>query len=139
MDVVKAGNNMVSEEWEFACLHGRGFEFNKFDSFKRHGYEWLKPNTEHQWVLGTLTYVVNKEGAKKFCSVDYWVAGCNIDLFLWSNRHKYCLLDPRQFMTNEELTTLQEYQMVEHPRPFIHDRSQGSVIENPKNKQYVNP
>lgn len=124
-EVIRVAQKMVEESgWEFACLHGRGFDYQMFNQFHAKGLDWLSPNTEHQWVLGTLVYAINRDGARKFCSVDYWAGGCNIDLFVWSKRHNYCLLDPRQFGGNST---------IEHPKPFDHNRTQGSLLENGRN------
>lgn len=116
-EAIEAGNKMVLEQgYEMACLHGRGFDYGKFKRIKEYGHDWLIPETEARWVLGTLCYVIGKKAAKKFMDTDYWVNGCNIDLFLWSNRFNFCMIDPT---------------------PFIHDRSQGSLLENSKNTEYV--
>lgn len=132
-DAIRAADGLVlSEKLDFVCLHGRGFEFGLFDTFKHSGFEWMRPNAEHQWVLGTLVYVASVSGAKKFTDVEYWCGGCNIDLFMWSRRHNWVMIDPRQFVTGHS-----EQQMAEQPRPFAHDRCQGSLIENGRNVQHV--
>ena len=132
-DVINAANQLVLDgSYEIVCLHGRGFDFNKFDNFDAHGFNWLKPKTEYRWVLGTLIYVIGKNAAKKFIDSDFWLHGTNIDLFLWSHLFNFCMIDPCQF---EQQVNLQK--AIEHPKPFKHDRHQGSIIENPKNVECV--
>lgn len=114
---IEAANKMVLEKgWEIVCLHGRGFDHAKFDRFREYGFEWLKPNTQDRWVLGTLCYVISQRAAKKWIKQDFWLHGTNIDLFVWSHRFDFCMIDPS---------------------PFIHDRHQSSILENPRNTECV--
>jgi hypothetical protein len=115
---IDAGNRMVLEQgYDMACLHGRGFDYALFDRRSEYGFNWLFPKEgTHRWVLGTLCYVISKAAAKRFYDTDYWCGGCNIDLFMWSERFNFCVIDPT---------------------PFIHDRTQGSILENSKNCEYV--
>ena len=134
---IEAANKLALNGWEFVCLHGRGFNWDTLTEFTEHGFRWLKPINNDHWVLGTLIYVINREGAKKFCSGDFWNDTVNIDLFVWSSRHKWCMLDPFQFETRQSMIGRNMTNVAENPKPFIHDRSTGSLIENPKNTQYV--
>mgnify|MGYP003575507891 CR=1 FL=1 len=114
---IEAANALVLEErFEIVCLHGRGFDYQKFRKMEAHGFSWLIPTTEDRWVLGTLCYVISRKAAEKWIKEDFWLHGTNIDLFVWSNRFNFCMIDPT---------------------PFIHDRSQGSILENPKNTEVV--
>lgn len=121
---INAGLDILKEgDYELVCLHGRGWQtetgHNKFKQFRKGGWVWLYPTIEHQWVLGTLIYLINREAIRKFCNADFWVDQTNIDLHLWNKQYKWCMLE-----TGEKV--------------FIHDRSQGSLLENGKNTEYVN-
>lgn len=136
-EVIVAASDMVaSGQFEILCLHGRGFDFRKFIQFPQGGFNWLKPNTRDRWVLGTLVYVIGKKAAKQFIDNEFYRHGTNIDVFLWSYRFDFALLDPRQFVTDKRLS---ETLIAENPPPFIHGHgAEGSVLQNPHNTQYIN-
>jgi hypothetical protein len=119
---INVGTELLAD-YEIVCLHGRGWQtetgHNKFAQFKKGGWTWLYPTVEHRWVLGTLIYLIREDAIKKFCNDDFWVDQTNIDLYLYSKRYNFCML------ANGE-------------KVFIHDRSQGSLLENGKNTEYVN-
>lgn len=126
---------IMYSDYEMVCLHGRGFDFSKFEKREQFAFDWLAPKTEDRWVLGTLIYVINRQAAKKFCDADFWTHATNIDIFLWSKNFNFCLLDPRQFVTD---ATLSETRIAENPPPFIHGRGgETSMIEHPRNTEYV--
>jgi hypothetical protein len=120
-ETIRMGEKMIIEQGhEIVSLHCRSCNFDKMPKKQYYGYSWLLPDLEnHYWVdtvHGTLVYLISKSMAKKFIDADFWMHGTNIDCWLWSLRHDFCILDPS---------------------PFIHDRSQGSILENPKNVDNV--
>lgn len=121
---VNVASEILGEgEFNAICLHGRGWQneptHNKFKAFQKGGWNWLYPTIEHHWIQGTLVHLLNREAAQQFVDADFWLDGTFIDHFLWSTRFKWCLLESGE-------------------KVFIHDRSQGSLLENSKNTEFVN-
>lgn len=65
--------------------------------------------TERIWYVGAVCYMISKEAANKIIDMDYNSHRLPIDLLLWQ-------------------TDILNYAAI-YPSPFIHDRSQGSVLE----------
>lgn len=116
---ILAGQKMVEEDgFEIACLHGRGYDTEKFYTLNKYGFDWLVPNTEDRWVLGTLTYVMSRRAADRFIADDFHIHGTNIDIWMWSHRNHFCLIKDT---------------------PFIHGHgNEGSILERPRNTECVN-
>lgn len=134
---ITVANRLIMErQCEMVCLHGRGFDFLKFRKERRHGFDWLIPITEDRWVLGTLCYVIGRKAAERWIKQDFWLHGTNIDVFVWSNRFNFWMIDPRQFV---DMKTTTETLVAERPGPFIHGHgAEGSVLQNPRNTHCVN-
>jgi hypothetical protein len=73
--------------------------------------DWYKPNTIG-WFVGLTCYMINRNGAKKFLQGMNFQHRLPDDLYFWQ-------------------TGIFNY-LVSDDMYFIHDRSQGSLIENPK-------
>jgi GR25 family glycosyltransferase involved in LPS biosynthesis len=75
------------------------------------GFIWHEPTTK-SWFVGAVCYMIKKSSANKIISMDHFEHRIPVDILLWQTNYiKYAAIDPS---------------------PFIHDRSQGSILENAK-------
>lgn len=119
-NIIECGKKMITEQgFEIVSLHCRSCYFDKMPKKSFYGLNWILPDKDLYWldgVHGTLCYLISEEMSKKFIDADFWTHGTNIDCWLWSPKHNFCILENS---------------------PFIHDRSQGSILESPKNVDNV--
>jgi hypothetical protein len=126
---IKEANDLVlSGRCEVACLHGRGEEeIPKKFRFKRYkNFNWAVPPKEHYSIQGTLIYVCNKAAAWKFRQFDPWIRYSPIDAIWWSPNFDWMLLEDKWTTSPFSWT----------PRFFHGHGAQGSILENPRNKEY---
>lgn len=121
---IEAGKQLLIEGgYDLVCLHGRSCDWSRFKKFLFCGWPVLEPDFDTmpagQWesmTQGTLAYIITPSMARRFINADFWLHGTNIDCWLWTRHHKFCIMEPNN---------------------FIHDRSQGSILENPRNVENV--
>jgi GR25 family glycosyltransferase involved in LPS biosynthesis len=112
---LESGYKLLNEtDLEVACFylnpHG---QHPKNHSSQRivNGFTWHEPMTK-MWFVGAVCYMIKKSSAHKIILMDHFKHRIPVDVLLWQTHiFKYAAIDPS---------------------PFIHDRSQGSILENAK-------
>lgn len=114
-EALQSGYKLITEsDFDALCFylnpHGH---HPKYNSAKReiNGFQWHEPITKG-WFVGAVCYMIKKSSAHKIISMDHFQHRIPVDILLWQTDYiKYAAIDPS---------------------PFIHDRSQGSILENAK-------
>jgi len=111
IDVLDSAISLM-DRFDIVSLHGRGFDYSKFDVVNKGIYKFYHKKSfvreNESWVLGALAYIVKKSTKEKIGREVY--EGNPMDLYI-ANNFDFCFLDPS---------------------PFVHDRRKGSLIEQRK-------
>ena len=92
------------DDFDVVSFHGRDYNPNAFNTVSQNS-DYIQPIIEKTWIVAALAYLISKRNFEKIKSYRY--NGLPFDLLLYWN-FRYCLIKDS---------------------PFIHNRSEGSLVD----------
>lgn len=107
---------IMNYNFDVACFylnldgqHPKNFYRRGSEAIQINNFSWYESQTK-AWYVGAVCYMISKNAANRISDINYQDHRLPIDVLLWqTDIVKFAVIDPI---------------------PFIHDRSQGSVLEN---------